>query len=201
MKNKELFICITENKTLHSIEYDNNSKDYFSLCGSSYNNPISEKQGKQEAKDRMSDSDYWEEIGYLPDINRQHNFLYDFIDFEEVAERVILMDGWQNVNGEYQNFGTLKNSYGEEEEFYLTLSGCGQDDSWKDEKVVKWLVPEKECKKLLALWKKYHLKKTVTAMKSYNEVKRIFSEYEELQDRQKVLEEYNQYSKSLEAEE
>jgi len=153
MREHELFVCIDEDNNLHSIEWDkerNKEQKEISLCGSEYDNCINEETGEEEAEDRLSSSDYWEDMGMLP----ENSFLSNFIDFEEVAEHVISNDGWENTCGEYQYFGDY-----DKESFYFNLQSCGQHDDFRNRKIKRWLIPKEEAEKLLKIWDKYHIQK------------------------------------------
>ena len=184
----ELFVCITEDNALHSIKWEE-SKEYFSMSGSEYNELKDSETGEQEARERLEEEDYWKDCSMLPD--NLLPVLSRNIDFVKVAEEVISCDGWENINGEYQSFGTIKGK-----DWFLSLQGCGQHDSWKNTKVKKWLLPESTARKLLILWNDNHLKREERLVKtSFSVLRGVRSRYLALTDRQKVLDLYLEVTK------
>lgn len=81
---------------------------------------ITESEGEAEAYNTLSEPDYWEEVGLLPDSS--DNFLFDFIDFKAVAEHIISLDGWQNINGEWEDVGFVGSEY-----YYTSFSSWTHD--------------------------------------------------------------------------
>ena len=188
MTKQELFIGIGKNNSLWSIEYDHeNNKEHktFSLSGTEYDYPVAEEEGEEQARERLKDPQYWEDLGYIEYLPSE-NILYQFIDFEKVAEFVINNDGWQNVNGEYEEFGKY-----EGEDWYFSLSGCGQH-KFNPKDIKYWLIPQKDALKILALWKKYHLSKKYP-IPAHKAMLEIVNKNSNATDRQKVLEKYKHY--------
>lgn len=165
----KIYIGVTKDNELYYIEWDrvdNQQRKTFSLCGGTYNNPITETQGENEARETLKDSQYWSDLDML----KENSFLNDFIDFEEVAEYIINTDGWENTNGEYNHFGEYKN-----EEIYLNYSSGGQHkEDIKDFK--KLFVSEEDLKEIYKLWDKYHLKPL--KMKVIERMNNLFNKYE-----------------------
>lgn len=84
--------------------------------GEGYRELCTEEHGEDEARNTLSSSDYWEELGYIKDFP---NILINHIDFEAVADEVINSDGWQMINGEWYEIGEY-----EGESIYASW-GCG----------------------------------------------------------------------------
>jgi len=149
-QNKKICIGITEGNELVFIKIEIGSCDnnHFTITHRTYDGIIDEETGEQEARERLEDSSYWNEIGYL----KEDCFLNQFIDFKEVAEHVINNDGWENVNGEHEYIGEY-----EKKSYYVSYSSCGAsiDDLKKDFK--KLLITEEE-KQILIKSDELHLK-------------------------------------------
>ena len=104
----KIYIGVTKDNELYYIEWDrvdNQQRKTFSLSGGCYDEPKTEEQGEQEAKEVLKDSSYWDDLGLID----SKSFLTNFINFDEVAEDVVNSDGWENVNGEYTHFGEHNN--------------------------------------------------------------------------------------------
>lgn len=176
----KLYIGITNDNELYFIEWDktyNEQRKTFSLCGGCYNEPKTEEEGEQEAFNVLSDSSYWEEIGYL---NNTPNVLTSHINFKEVAEECINLDGWENINGEYTHFGEYQN-----EEIYLNYSSGGQHQ----EKNLKELwISEEDFKTINKFWDKEHLKPLKE--NTFKKMDLIFKKYPSLFSEQEVLIKY-----------
>lgn len=148
----KLYIGVTNDKELYYIEWDkayNEERKTFSLCGGCYNEPKTEQDGEQEAFNTLSNFDYWDEIYNLKDIP---SVLIGHIDYKEVAEEVINLDGWENTNGEYNHFGEYNN-----EEIYLNSSSGGQHQEERKNLKDLW-ISEDDFKKINLLWDSGHLK-------------------------------------------
>jgi hypothetical protein len=179
--SRELFVCVTAGGGLHSVQFDAKrcvSQSYFALCGSEYNDVVTAEEGEAAAYERLRDPDYWSDFGKMPQIIRGN------VDWDAVASEE-LMGGWENVCGEYQEFGCVDGS-----DWYLSLQGCGQHDDWRDAAVIEWLIPEAEARRLLSLWDEYHLKSPSHLSALIREVEDIFGKYLSMQDRQQVVEQY-----------
>lgn len=204
MSEKELFVCIGEDNELYSINWDENTdkrNKTFSLSGTSYNDLIDDEKGEEQARELLEDSSYWEELGYLGSPKQHNNPVFDFIDFVALANHIINTDGWQMTGGEYYIFGQHKGK-----DYYLNYSSCGQiDDSIRNAKVKKWLIPQKEVEELLDLWKNYHLINSYLSGKKADgnnlslirkKTRLIFEKNSKMQAKQSVL---NAYIKATEA--
>lgn len=174
----ELFIGIDKNNELVCLEWDkenNRQRKTFSLCGSSYNSPINEEQGEEEARNVLSTAEHWDDLGML----ESKSFLTDFIDFDKVSDHVINLDGWQNTNGEYQEFGEI-----EGQTIYLNASSGGQHQvKIKDFK--KLFVSEEDLKEVYKLWDNQHLKPLEERHLKVMDL--FFEKYKNLCDRQEAL--------------
>jgi hypothetical protein len=182
----KLYIGVTKDEELYYIEWDkadNEQRKTFTLSSGTFNEPKTEQQGEQEAKERLSTSDYWDDLGMID----QKSFLTDFIDFDEVAEHVLNIDGWENVNGEYTHFGEYN-----EEEIYLNYSSGGQHkEEIKDLKEL-WINKE-DLKKVYSFWDKEHLKPL--KKETLNFIVGFFEKYKELCDDQTALNKYLDFIK------
>jgi hypothetical protein len=120
MKKKFLFGIKKEYDAIYFITYEDD-RNYVSLTHDAYDGRsiISEDDGEKQAKERLSDEEYWNDTGMLPS-GKSRNFLIDFIDFDKVAEHVINNDGWENVNGEYKMIGTHNDV-----DYFVTFESCG----------------------------------------------------------------------------
>jgi hypothetical protein len=149
----KLYIGVTKNEELYYIDWDqvdNEQRKTFSLCGGSYNEPLTEEQGEEKAREVLESGEYWEDLGYLE--GKGNNPLLNFIDFKALSDQVLNIDGWENINGEYEHFGEY-----EGEEVYLNYSSGGQHkEEIKDLKEC-W-VNEEDLKKVYSFWDKQHLK-------------------------------------------
>lgn len=147
-----LYLGVTTEDELYFIDWDkadNEQRKTFSLCGGCYDNPKTEKEGEDEAYERLSSSDYWEELYNLDELP---NVLSSKIDYKEVAEDVLSSDGWENINGEYSHFGEVEN-----EEVYLNYS-CGGQHQEERSKIKDLWISENEFKTINKIWKERHLK-------------------------------------------
>lgn len=151
----KLYIGITKEDELIYIEWDkvdNEERKTFSLCGGTYGNPKTEEEGEEEARKVLRTREYWEDIGMLPFNTNNSNILIEFINFDDVAERVLNLDGWENVCGEFNHFGEF-----EGEETYLHSSSYGQHREERKDIKELW-ISEDEYKTIMKFWKKDHLK-------------------------------------------
>jgi len=139
---KKICIGVTEDNELVfiNLEIGSCNNEHFTITHDTYEGVIEEERGEEEARERLEDSDYWDELGFL----NKDCFLNNFIDFKEVADHVINNDGWQNTNGEYYEIGEH-----EGETFYINFSSCGAsiDDLKKEYK--KLLITEEDKKTLI----------------------------------------------------
>jgi len=127
--NEKIFIGI--NKDGYLIEAKLNYNDlnkgtkwynpHYRISLNGYDNIIDEETGEREARERLEDSEYWEEIGYL---NKEiPSVLANNIDFKAVAEELINSDGWEMTNGEYYEIGDYENKT-----YYIDVSFCGYEE-------------------------------------------------------------------------
>jgi len=175
----KLYIGTTNDNELYYIEFDfeeARQKQYFSLCGGTYNEPKTEKQGREDAYKTLKDADYWDDIGMLD----RKSILMDFIDFDRVANHILNIDGWEDTNGEYTHFGEIEN-----EEVYLNNGSGGQHQIKRKELKDLW-ISEEDFKRLNHLWDTKHLKEDKD-LKLAHEVKAIFDKYPNLSIEQEVL--------------
>jgi len=174
----KLYIGVTKDDELYFIEWDrvkNQQKNTFSLCGGCYNEPVTEEEGENKAREVLNNSSYWEDLGYL---SNSPNILTSHINFNEVAEEVLNIDGWENTNGEYSHFGEYKG-----EEIYLNYSCSGQHkEEIKDLKEC-W-VEKSDLKKVYSLWDNEHLKplkqNTLKFMNSFFKKNKVLCSDEEV---------------------
>jgi len=166
----KLYIGVTNNDELYFIEWDkcdNEQRKTFSLCGGCYKEPKTEDEGREEAQERLSTSEYWEEIYNMDELP---NILTSKINFKEVAEEVLNIDGWENTNGEYNHFGEYEN-----EEIYLNYS-CGGQHREERNNFKKLWIGENDFKTIMELWDKEHLKPL--REKTLKKMSEIFNHYE-----------------------
>ncbi len=175
----ELFIGVDKNKELVSLEWDaeeNRQKNHFSLCGSSYNNPKTEEEGESEARELLESGDYWDGIYNL---NNMPTILLNQIDYSKVAEEVLSVDGWLNINGEYQEFGEF-----EGDTIFLSCGSGGQHKvDIKDFDTL--FVEDADLRKVYRLWDTRHLKELRTEDIRFMED--FFEKYKNLCDRREAL--------------
>jgi len=183
---KKICIGVTKDKELVYIEIQNRSCDnnHYTITHSTYGDIIEESKGEEEAKERLSDRDYYDELGYL----QKDCFLNDFIDFEEVADHIINVDGWEMINGEYSYFGEY-----EENDYYINYSSCGASIDDLKKKYSLLLITEEE-KQILIDSDRLHLKDFSTYTKKdkelYKKVLEIKNKYENQEiNEQKIIKE------------
>lgn len=153
VRDVELFVGVNKEGNLISFDFDllrMLEQKYISISTTEYDQLTTEERGIKEAEDRLCDPAYWEELGYLN--TKNHNPLFGYIDFNCAAKEIIANDGWENINGEFQEFGTIEGTT-----YYLSLTACGQH-VFKVSDIEKWLVDKKQTKEVLKIWDKYHLK-------------------------------------------
>jgi len=178
----KLYIGVTKEDELYFIEWDkcdNEQRKTFSLCGGCYDDPKTEREGEEESRERLSSSEYWEEIYNMDELP---NILTSCIDYKEVAESVLNSDGWENTNGEYSHFGEVEN-----EEVYLNHSCCGQHQEAKENLKDLWISKE-DFKKINSLWDNKHLKPLVE--KDLKFMSSIFEKYKNLCNSEEALIKY-----------
>lgn len=164
-QKKEICIGINKDNELVFINCEIGScdNDHYTITHNTYDNIITETQGESEARDRLSNRDYWDDLGMLD----ENCFLHDFIDLDKVADHVIDTDGWQNTNGEYYEIGTYK-----DEDYYIDFSSCGANAVGAlNEEYKKLLITEEE-KQLPIESDKLHLKN----IKTYTQEEKILLE-------------------------
>lgn len=127
------------------------------------------KTGEEEARERLSTSEHWDEIGML----KRNAFLNDFIDFDKVADSVLNTDGWTMTNGEFYFIGNY-----EDKNFYINLNWMGRDK--------KKLFNKKDFQKLYINNEDFKFLSKVGEIKEsnkkeVNEIKTIFSKYQDTQ--------------------
>ena len=128
---KSIFIGINQDGDLVSLELNFNDLNkgtkfynpHYYLTPHGYTDIKDNETGEQEARERLEDPEYWEEIGYLGKNRQGYNFLENHINFKEVAEEVLNSDGWQMTNGEYYLIGELDNK-----EYYINLNWIGFEE-------------------------------------------------------------------------
>jgi len=126
------------------------------------------EKGEEEARERLEDADYWEEIGYLD--HTKNNPLMNHIDFKGLADEVLSNDGWYMTNGEYYYFSHL-----EDGEYYLNLSWVGFEEKTFDKKNYKKLYLSDEDFKFICSLPK-EIKED---SKEYKELKKIQGKYQD----------------------
>lgn len=148
---KEFCVGVTEDNEVVFIKMEIGScnNDYYTITHSTYQGITDAESGEQEARERLEDSEYWKEVGLLPEGN---NFLANFIDFERAANAVIANDGWQNVNGSYEYIGDY-----ESKEYYISASSFGASIKDLNKEYKKLLITEEE-KDILIQSDSLHLK-------------------------------------------
>lgn len=181
-----LYIGVTKDNELYFIEWDkvnNLQRKTFTLSGGCYGEPVTEQTGETQARERLSESDYWDDLGYID----SKCFLMDFIDFNKVAESVINTDGWENTNGEYSHFGEYNN-----EEIYLNCS-CGGQHQLKRNDFNKLFIGENDFKAINDFWDKEHLKPLKES--TIKKMDEIFEHYEKefLCNDEEVLKKYLEF--------
>lgn len=184
-KQKKLYIGVTKDDELLYIEWDKNYNEQrktFSLTGGTYREPKTETEGEEEARKTLSSSDYWEDLGYYDSSNP----LLSCVNFEEMAEKVLSSDGWENINGEHSHFGEVEN-----EEIYLSFSSCGQHQEKREDIKELW-ISEKDFKKINSLWNTEHLKPLKETSVKY--MSSVFEQYKSLCNDEEVL---NKFLKSI----
>ncbi len=149
-----------------------NDHYYFSVHG--FSSIKENDEGEREARERLEDYDYWDDLGYLNQ-TEHHNPVLNHIDFKGLADEVLSGDGWQMTNGEYYYF-----AHYEEGEYYLNLQWIGRDrEKVFDKKEYKTLYIGDEDLKFLS-----NLGEIKPDSKELAEVKKILSKY---QDKHKII--------------
>jgi hypothetical protein len=182
----ELFIGIDDDNQLISLDFDferNERNKDVSISSTSYSSPITEEEGIENAKERFADPEYWIEAGLIdrgcPDVIIRN------IDWDAVAEEVISSDGWENTNGEYQNFGCLN-----DEEIYIGVNGGGQSTEFFDKPFTNF-IPRQVLTRIMEIWAIYHIQNPPNYKEILDELKSYVDKYTQLTDRQFVLELYS----------
>jgi len=144
--DKQVIIGIDQNNELISVGlnfHDLNrgtkfENDHYYLSWYGYYDLVDSETGEEKAKERLSDSDYWEEIGYLND--NIPGVLRNNIDFESLAEDVLSSDGWEMTNGEYYYFDDLDGK-----QYYFNCGRIGySDEEKKEDNFSKFFITEEE---------------------------------------------------------
>ena len=130
--NKYVFLGINKDGELIGLElsFHNLNKgtkwenDHYYLSTHGFSSIVDEDKGEEEAFDRLSESEYWEDLGYLSD--NIPEVLKSNIDFKEVAQDVINSDGWEMTNGEHYEFETYQ-----DKNYFLNLQfiGCEEENN------------------------------------------------------------------------
>jgi len=179
--NESLIIGINDNDDLVVAELNFNDLNkgtkfynpYYYISLNGLNNIKDAETGREEARERLSESEYWEDIGFLSD--NIPDVLKNNIDFNAVADDVINSDGWEMTNGEYYYFGI----YGDEN-YYLNLQWCGfKEENNKKEDYKKLFISDDDFNFLMKVKEIKEENKQDVA-----EIKKIFSKY---QDTQKII--------------
>ena len=144
-----------------------NDHYYFSVHG--FSEIKDSETGEREARERLEDYDYWDDLGYLNQ-TEQHNPVLNHIDFKALADEVLSSDGWMMTNGEFYYF-----SHYEDEEYYLNCQWIGRDDKkvFDKKQYNKLYINDKDFKFLSTL------KKIKPNSKELEEVKKILSKYQD----------------------
>lgn len=179
---KNLFIGIDIKGDLVNLELNFNDLNkgtkfynpHFYLTFNGFTDIKDEETGKQEARERLEDSTYWEEIGFLENL-KSSSILERHIDFKGVAKEVINNDGWEMTNGEYYFIGIFK-----DKNYYINLNWCGFDKEHNNLKDFKKLFISKEDFNFLI----EHKETKEEDLKNVEEIKKIFSKY---QDKNKII--------------
>lgn len=152
--NKYVFLGLNKDNELIGLElsFHNLNKgtkwenDHYYLCTHGFSSIIDEKTGESEAFDRLNDSEYWEDIGYLSE--NIPSVLSNNIDFKSVAEEVINSDGWEMTNGEHYEFEEYK-----DKNYFLNLQFIGFEKENADIKEYNKLFVSEEDFKFLIKFK------------------------------------------------
>ncbi len=144
--------------------------DHYNLSVHGFTDIKDNETGESEARERLEDSEYWNDLGYLLQQTEHRNPVLDFIDFNALAKHVLNTDGWYMTNGEYYYF-----SHYEEKEYYLNLNWIGREN--------KKVFNKKEYKNLFISDEDFKFLSTLGEMKpdskELEEVKKILSKYQD----------------------
>lgn len=178
LKIKKIFIGISKDKELCELEFNKNfmnKEKYIYFTPHWYRGIVSETEGEENAREILSESDYWDEIGMLD----KKSFLTDFIDFEKVADHVINNDGWEMTNGEYYFIADI-----DKEAYFIDLGGIGQEI--KREELKEIFVSEEDLKFILGI--KDHI--DIKDKKNIDKLISIFNKYGDKQDHKEIAIKY-----------
>ena len=181
---EHLFLGINKEGDLVSLELNFNDLNkgtehynphyYLSSCG--FSEIKDEETGKREARERLEDSEYWGDLGYLKQSKDYYNPVLNHIDFSGLADEVLSNDGWYMTNGEFYYIGLF-----DDKQYYINLQWCGHEHKELfSKKWYKTLFVNKEDFELLSSIKEIKEKDE----KKVNELKKVFSKY---QDKQKII--------------
>ena len=169
----KLYIGTDESDELVYLEWDkveNEQKGYFSLCGGSYREPMTETEGEQKAEEYLEDGEGWKmavESGNTT------------LSLQDWNEQVLSIDGWQETIGDIEDFGEHNG-----ETIYLQNSSGGQHQEEINNFKNLW-VEEKDLKEVYRLWDTQHLKPlknefVVIMEKFFDKYKKFCSDQEAL---------------------
>jgi len=173
--DKSLFIGIDKGGDLVKTDLNFNDLNkgtkwynpHYSIRFEGFTEIIDSEKGEEDARERLSDSEYWEDIGFLS--SDMPGVLKNNIDFKGMAEDVISSDGWEMTNGEFYLLGDF-----EDKEYYINLNWCGFGDKHRTkEEYKKLFISEDDFNYLMSIKEiKEDDKKGVLKIKT------IFSKYQ-----------------------
>ncbi len=176
--NKSLFLGIDKDGDLINLELNFNDLNkgtkfynpHYYITPHGYTDIKDEETGKKEARERLEDPDYWDDLGMID----QKSFLKDFINFEDVANHVINNDGWEMTNGEYYYLGIY-----EDLSYSINLSWLGREDKrlFNKNEYQKLYISEED---LIFLKGCNEVKES--DKKTIEELKKIFSKYQDTKE-------------------
>jgi len=145
MKEIKILAGITKDNELYFLEISpkENKDDYFSMSAFTVE-PITEEDGKEEARERTEDdTELWKQAVAGDQTTNS---------FEDWVERVLSLDPWQ----ELIDCSLYPNSFNYSGvEYWFKSGGCGQHEI---EELAFYTIGKKEFSYLMNLWKKHHLK-------------------------------------------
>lgn len=123
---KTLFIGIDNDGDLISLElnFDDLNKGtkfydpHYRISPHGYTDIKDDDAGEKEARESLEDPDYWDDI-YGGDKNDPR---LEYVNYRELADRIINTDGWQMTNGEYYEIGLFEDKW-----YFVNLSWIGRD--------------------------------------------------------------------------
>ena len=176
----KLYIGTDKSDELVYLEWDkvkNEQNKYFSLCGGSYRDPITETEGEQKADEYLEDGDLWKMAVESGNVRK---------GLQDWKEEVLSIDGWEHILGDIEDFGEHN-----EETIYLQNSSGGQHQEEINNFKNLW-IEEKDLKEVYKLWDTEHLKPL--KKESIAIMERFFEKYKKFCSDQEAL---NQYLKDI----